>query len=233
VVDLVQSSATDVTLVQGVDAAGKVYGLLADYAPDPNPNDALVPLDPVSSFVWEDGTFSNLDLLLAGATLNGVTQGGVLWGSNETQSFLQDGDALTLIQHPGYDYTGLFGVTHEGEAFGFGLTTGETTFESVDFFWDAALGFQDWPDSETLPGTSLRPNAMNENGVFWGTASDGSAFVASPVPEPGTGWLVSLACLAAGGASRRCRRGNASLPRSAGLAGGEVRSRRARETARP
>ena len=191
---IVQSLATDVTIVQGVDAAGRVYGILGNYPPGVDPNDPLVPIDPVSSFVWEVGTFTDLDILLTDGILHGVTQDGVLWGSNAEDSFVQDGTNLTVLDHPGYDYTGIRMLTADGDAFGFGLTSDGESFDSMDFFWDPVGGFQDWPDGQNLPGTSERPHSLNEAGVFWGSSANG-AFVATPVPEPGTVFLVAAGML--------------------------------------
>ena len=187
---IVQSQTTDVTLVQGVDAAGRVYGILGNYPPGVDPDDVIVPIDPVSSFVWEGGTFTDLDILLTDGTLHGVTQDGVLWGSNAEDSFVQDGTSLTVLDHSGYDYTGIRMLTADGDAFGFGLTSNAESFDSTDFFWDPIDGFQDWPDGQNLPGTSERPHSLNEAGIFWGSSVNG-AFVATPVPEPATAFLVA------------------------------------------
>ena len=192
--DIVQSPATDVTLVQGVDAAGRVYGVLANYPPGADPDAPIVPLDPVSNFVWEDGVFSDLELLLADATLHGVRQDGVLWGSDPQVSFLQDGSSLTILDHPDFDYTGVLMLSNEGEVYGFGLTADGEIYESTDFFWDPIGGFQDWPADQDLPGTNLRPqNQMNEAGVFWGYGgAPNTAYIATPIPEPSTALLLAL-----------------------------------------
>jgi hypothetical protein len=201
---IVQSPATDVTIVLGVDGAGRVYGVLGNYPPGVDPNDPLIPIHPVSNFVWENGTFSDLNLLLADATLHGVRQDGVLWGSNAEVSFLQDGVSLTILDHPDFDYTGLFMLSSEGEAYGFGLTAIDQSFDSSDFFWDPVDGFRNWPDDQDLPGTNLRPYAMNEAEVFWGFGgAANTAFVAVPVPEPSTALLLALGLAMLRGRSTR------------------------------
>lgn len=192
-VTIVDEPSVDVTLVQGVDAAGRIYGTLGNYPPGVDPDDLLVPIDPVGSFVFEDGSFGDLDLLLEGALLQGVRQDGALWGSNAQDSFVQHGLSLTILDYPGFDYTGLHGLTADDEAYGFGLTATETTFENGNFFWDPLSGFAPIPDDAPLPGTDVQPQAMSEAGVFWGILGDNTAFVATPVPEPGTALLLSLA----------------------------------------
>jgi hypothetical protein len=190
--DIVQSPDVDVTLVQGVDAVGRVYGLLGNLPEGVDPDGALIPIDLVSSFVWQSGTFSELNLLLADSMLQGVRQDGVLWGSNPNSSFIQDGLSLTVLDHPGFDFTGLRMLTARDEAYGFGFTATDEAFESGDFFWDPIGGFQTWPDDAKLPGTSVRPNSLNEAGVFWGWAGANTAFVATPIPEPSTALLLGL-----------------------------------------
>ena len=189
---ILQSPATDVTLVQGVDGSGRIYGILGNYPAGVDPDDPLVPIEPVSNFVWENGVFSDLNLLLADAIVHGVRQDGTLWGANAEVSFLQDGANLTILDHPDFDYTGVLMSTAAGEAFGFALTLHEDlTTDSSHFFWDPLGGFQEWPRGANLPGTDVSPAAMNERGVFWGFGLDG-AFVATPIPEPSTAALLAL-----------------------------------------
>ena len=200
---LVQSPATDATIVQGVDAAGRVYGILGNYPPGVDPSGNLVPIDPVSSFVWDNGTFSDLDILLPDGIPHGVRQDGVVWGSNAADAFIQDGMNLTILDHPDYDHTGILALTSDGEAFGFGLNINEGSIDSMRFFWDPVAGFQNWPDGEDLPGTSERPSAMNEAGVFWGFSTANTAFVATPIPEPGTALLVAAGLFGSALSGRR------------------------------
>lgn len=180
---LVQDPDLDVALVVGVDAAGRVYGAPGDYV-DESPL-FRPPIDIDSPFVWESGTFSDPNLLLADSLLWGVRQDGVFWGRNSEQAFIQDGENLTIVDHPDYDFTSIGQLTADGEAWGFAANT-DGFFSSTRFVWDPLGGFEDC--CRELPGTTAIPSSLNEDGVFWGFV-DGSAFVATPVPQPSTALL--------------------------------------------
>ena len=173
-------------------SAGRVYGILGNYPPGVDPDDNLVPIEFVSSFLWENGSFSEFDILLPGGIPSGVRQDGVVWGSNANDAFIQDGTNLTILDLPDYEHTGIRAMTSQGEAFGFGLNINEGSIDSTRFFWDPVAGFQDWPAGATLPGTDQQPADLNEAGVFWGFSAANTAFVATPIPEPGIALLVGV-----------------------------------------
>lgn len=187
---VLHSPDADVTVIQGVDAENRVYGFLGNYLEGADLNDPLTPIFPDSSFVWETGTFTDLEVLAPGAWLTGVRQDGVFWGKAGQNSFIQDGASLTILDHPNFDGTTIRMLTADSEVLGLGLTT--DPFDSIDFFWDPLGGYQDWPDEETLPGTTVRGTVLSEAGVFWGRAGSNTAFIATPLSEPSTALLVGL-----------------------------------------
>jgi len=194
--EFITSPDADVAVVQGLDASGRAYGFHGNYPPGTDPNSNLVPVLAVSSFGWENDTFSDLDILLDGGILFGVRQDGALWGSNAQDAFIQIGMNITILDHPDYDYTSIGTLTGDGDVFGHALTIDGQNYSSIDFFWNPVDGFTAWPEGENLPGTSVRPGTFNENGVGWGGSGNNSAYVATPIPEPGSALLVAAGLLA-------------------------------------
>jgi len=187
----------DNTFLVGIDGSGRVYGTRSNDPEEPMPGPIQIAVDP-GGFFLDGGVFS--DLAIPGATnpfVDGVRSDGLVWGQDETLgAFLYDGLSVSVLDPPGDEaFTLIYGVADSGLVAGTRYTD-----SSHDFLYDG-VAFHDW----SVPGAAHSSiQGMNEAGVIWGTSTLG-AYIATPVPEPGTGPLLALGLAALAARTSRSR----------------------------
>lgn len=175
----------DNTFVTGVDGSGLVYGTRSNVDPNADPDAPIQIAIDAGAFVFDGASYQ--DFAVPGTTnpsVEGVRADGLVWGLDEALgAFLFDGTSVSILDAPGEEmFTLIDGVSDDGLVLGnqFTDTSNHFLFDGVDYHPFA------------VPGTSFASVlGMNGNGVIWGGSSLG-AYIATPVPEPGTGGLVAF-----------------------------------------